>query len=158
MADAKIIWSGTYAGIPADVRVVNGNPVPFLDGRVTAFVRDVEGILGAAAMDLAAKRDEACGRAARLDLGYREMKDLAESVLEEKRLTRTERDVLRERLAKLEAATASVLEGLDNPSVGPSKGCVDNSCGGDVCAPRRELWAKIETLREIVGGSLNGKA
>lgn len=58
MSEPKVIWSGTYAGIGADVRVVNGKPVPFLAGRVATWERDITSIFEAAVIGLAIERDE----------------------------------------------------------------------------------------------------
>lgn len=67
MSEPKVIWSGTYAGIDADVRVVNGKPVPFLTGRTTAFMHHAEGVLGAAVMGLAIERDVLLERLTRIE-------------------------------------------------------------------------------------------
>ncbi len=67
MSEPKVIWSGTYAGIPADVRVVNSEPFVFFSGHMRVFVNDIEGILGAAVMGLAAERDELHARLSKLE-------------------------------------------------------------------------------------------
>lgn len=85
MSEPKVIWSGTYAGIPADVRIVNGKPVPFLDGRRSILPNDIENISSAAAMDLAAKRDDLHARLSKLRTAARFAYDaiLASSVCDE---------------------------------------------------------------------------
>lgn len=64
-----------------------------------------------------------------------------------------ENEVLRERFDKLETAACLVLEGLNSPTVAPSRGCSDHSCNGNVCGPKREFWARVEALRVLLSKS-----
>lgn len=128
MSDPRVIWSGTYAGIDADVRVVNGAAIPFLAGRVAIFSGDVGGVLGAAAIGLAAERD-AC-RSMLTPIvewadGLRISQEAAEAIPLDRLLgeaglrgkecaaLRAERDVLLERLTRIEEPAKRLVD-IDN--------------------------------------------
>ena len=70
MSEPKVIWSGTYAGIPADVRVVNGKPVPFLAGTRTTNVCS-DGIVTTAVTGLVVERDVLLERLSKLEAATR---------------------------------------------------------------------------------------
>lgn len=82
MSEPKVIWSGTYAGIEADVRVVGGTPVPFLAGRMATWERDIGSILEAAAMGLALERDILLERLTRVEGPAKQLVDIDNNLAE----------------------------------------------------------------------------
>lgn len=128
MSEPKVIWTGTYAGYAVDVRIVGGVPVQFLDGRRSMLPGDREGITNAAVVGLAAERD-AC-RSMLVSIvewadGWRISQDVANSIPLDRLLgeaglrgkecatLRAERDILHERLVRIEGP-AQCLVGIDN--------------------------------------------
>ena len=76
MSEPKVIWSGTYAGIDADVRVMSDTPVLFLAGRVAIFHGNIGGVFGAAVMGLAHERDILLERLTRVEGPAKQLVDI----------------------------------------------------------------------------------
>lgn len=67
MTTPKVLWSGKYAGIGADVRVVGGRPEPYLAGKPAFWDHDQRNIFRAAVLGLVDERDIVRERLAKLE-------------------------------------------------------------------------------------------
>jgi hypothetical protein len=131
----KPIWSGKYSGIDAYVILRGPLVLPFLAGQLAVNRFDSDGIMEAAVRGLASERDELasvaetftqCALADKAELATfrKDLEDaagelmvpipepgsIASKMLLANRMMFRDRDALRERLAKLEAAVREVVD------------------------------------------------